>query len=534
MLIQNNFCSSQQTTSNFNFKRHRGIILALLVCLIGLLPIHSFAQPLASGKSKFVGNVISNGNSIHSNFSMYWNQVTPENAGKWASVEIDSGQYNWIQLDKIYNYALANGFPYKHHNLIWGQQQPTFINNFDSAGRYQEIVKWIDTSGQRYPKADFCDVVNEPIHTPPSYKSALGGNGTTGWDWVINAFQLARQYWPNTKLLINEYSVINDNSANAQYITIINLLKARGLIDGIGVQGHYFEVDGGASIATLQNNLNNLAATGLPIYISEFDINQANDTTQLQRYQTIFPALYEHPGVKGITLWGYVEYETWKTDTYLITDRLVERPALQWLRTYLASPMRPLLISPVGTTGESLAPLLSWHSSDSATSYRLQVALNSAFSSVVIDSTVADTLLQLDTLAAKTIFYWRVTASNDIGTSGYSAVASFTTGDAPTDVKEVGGIPKEFALLQNYPNPFNPSTTIRYDLPKIAYVKITVYDVLGRLAATLVDGVQSANRYSVEWNPSHLGSGVYFCRIQARGQDGSGEFTSVKKLLFVK
>jgi endo-1,4-beta-xylanase len=156
---------------------------------------------------------------------------------------------------------------------------------------------------------DFCDVVNEPLHAPPSYKNALGGNGTTGWDWMIKAFELARQYLsPHTELHLNEYSVINDGSANARYIQIINLLKDRGLIDGIGVQGHNFEVNGGASMTTLHNNLNNLAATGLPIYITEFDINEQNDNTQLQRYQTIFPVLFEHPGVYGITLWGYVQF----------------------------------------------------------------------------------------------------------------------------------------------------------------------------------------------------------------------------------
>jgi endo-1,4-beta-xylanase len=402
------------------------------------------------------------------------------------------------------------------------------MTNLDSASQYQEIVKWIDTTGQRYPRADFCDVVNEPINHPPSYKNALGGNGATDWDWVIKAFELARQYWPNTKLHLNEYSVINDGSANAQFLQIINLLKARGLIDGIGVQGHYFEVDGGASVTTLQNNLNNLAATGLPIYITEFDINQQDDNTQLQRYQTIFPVLYEHPGVRGITLWGYVQYETWRDYTYLLTDRLAERPALQWLRTYLASPLRPVLLSPVGTTGEPRNPLLIWHSSDSATSYRLQVATNSTFTSVVVDTTIGDTLIRVSSLASNTRIYWRVSAANEHGTSEYSVTASFTTGDQVVAVKEFGGIPAKFALSQNYPNPFNPSTTIEYDLPKASYVLLKVYDVLGREVKTLVDGRKNAGRYSVRFDASDLPSGVYFYSLQA------GDKSFVKKLLLLK
>ncbi|MDE3057416.1 MAG: endo-1,4-beta-xylanase [Bacteroidota bacterium] len=309
-------------------------VISMLFFIFVFCYQQSFSQPLASNKTKFVGNII--GRAFHANFSQYWDQVTAENAGKWGSVEMSQGSYDFAHLDSIYHYALSNHFPYKHHTLIWGSQQPSFMSTLDSASQYQEIVKWIDTTGQRYPEADFCDVVNEPLHHPPSYKNVLGGSGATGWDWVIKAFELARKYWsPRTKLLINEYSVINGDTAGAKYLQIINVLKERGLIDGIGVQAHWFEVDGGASVTALKNNLDSLAATGLPIYISELDIDRQDDSTQLQRYQTIFPVLYEHPAVKGVTLWGYMQHETWRRFTYLVRADGSERPALQWLRKYL-------------------------------------------------------------------------------------------------------------------------------------------------------------------------------------------------------
>jgi len=62
---------------------------------------------------------------------------------------------------------------------------------------------------QRYPLTDFIDVVNEPLHAPPSFASALGGSGTTGWDWVVWCFQTARQKCPNAKLLLNDYDIVN-------------------------------------------------------------------------------------------------------------------------------------------------------------------------------------------------------------------------------------------------------------------------------------------------------------------------------------
>ena len=301
-----------------------------------LLPSMSFAQ-LAAGRSKFLGNIMDAYN-IPSDFPLFWNQVTPENAGKWGSVQgTDTSSFNWSQLDAIYNYAISHNFPFKYHNLIWGAQQPNFMMKgvLDSAQQYRAIQAWIDSCGHRYPKSALCDVVNEPIHTPPDgggsparadYIQALGGAGKTGWDWVIKAFELAKAAFPpTTKLLLNEYGVINSSSTTAEYIKIIDLLKERGLIDGIGVQAHTFSVVG-TPVSVMEANLDSLATTGLPIYISELDINEQSDAAQLQEYQTIFPVLYQFPDVKGVTLWGYQQNYTWIPYTYLITDRNAERP----------------------------------------------------------------------------------------------------------------------------------------------------------------------------------------------------------------
>lgn len=505
-------------------------VLLLLTCFLWVLPRSSVAQPLAANKTKFVGNVIGDGLNIRTDFVKYWNQVTPENAGKWGSVETNQDAYSWTQLDAIYSFAMMLDFPYRHHCLVWGNQEPPFISTLDSANQYQEVEEWFIAVGQRYPNADYCDVVNEPLHAPPSYKNALGGDGATGWDWVIKAFELARLHLsPNTKLHLNEYSVINSYATNAQFRQIINLLKDRGLIDGIGVQGHGFEVDGGASMSTLQANLDSLAATGLPIYITEFDINQPDDSTQLARYQTIFPVLYEHPGVYGITLWGYAQWAIWKVDAYLVTERLAERPALQWLRTYLVSPFRPVLISPVWTTGEQRNTILVWHASDSATSYRIQVSANSTFASILVDSTVTDTLVQLDPLAANSRFYWRASASNANGTSMYSVAASFMTGDYVNGVEGAAQIPAAFELSQNYPNPFNPTTTIQFILPARSEVRLFLANTLGQIIAEIAGGTYDAGTHRVSFSASEIPSGVYFYRIVT-----SSGFSQTKKMVVLK
>ncbi len=183
--------------------------------------------------------------SVPSNFGTYWNQVTPENATKWGSVEGTRNQMNWAAADAAYNWAQQNGYPFKFHTFIWGSQFPNWLTNtgLTQAQQRAEIEQWMQLACQRYPNTFAIDVVNEPIKTPLPFTAALGGTGSTGWDWVITSFQLARQYCPNAKLLINEYGTENDPPVRATYKTIINLLKTRGLIDGIGIQAHHFNID---------------------------------------------------------------------------------------------------------------------------------------------------------------------------------------------------------------------------------------------------------------------------------------------------
>ena len=364
---------------------------------------------LTKGQNRFLGNALSSGIPIHADFKTYWNQVTPGNAGKWGSVEGSQGSYDFTWLDAIYNYAIANSLPFKDHCFIWGAQQPGWIAGLDSASQRAKVEQWIDTVGERYGSMSMVDVVNEPFTNPPVYKHALGDSGATGWDWVVTAFAWARQYClRGTKLLINEYNVLHDNNVTTRYLALIDTLRVRGLIDGIGIQGHYFEFKSFAgspnpytySVATLKFNLDRLTATGLPVYITEFDINEASDSVQLANYKVYFPLFWETPGVKGITFWGYKQGDMWKENAYLVRSNGTERPALQWLRKYVASPLPPVLESPVGMTGVPRNPLLLWRSSASALSYRVQVATSTLFSTIVVDTTLADTLNLIAPLAA--------------------------------------------------------------------------------------------------------------------------------------
>ncbi len=78
----------------------------------------------------------------------------------------------------------------------------------------------------------------------------------------------------------------------------------------------------------------------------------------------------------------------------------------------------------------------------------------------------------------------------------------------------VGSPGKSFELYQNYPNPFNPVTIIRFDLPKQTFVKLKVYDVLGREVATILDKeMPPVNGYEVVFDASKLSSGIYYYKL---------------------
>ncbi|MGF1461056.1 MAG: endo-1,4-beta-xylanase [Leptolyngbyaceae cyanobacterium] len=289
---------------------------------------------VGSTSPPFVGNILRHNGPIDTTFTTYWHQVTPENSGKWGKVEAVRDVMDWAQLDDITAFAWSQGFPFKQHTFIWGLQFPDWITDLSEAEQLAEVMEWIAGYCTRYPNTDLIDVVNEPLHWPPPFKEAIGGNGVTGWDWVIWAFQTAREACPHAELLLNEKELLKNDGTTASFLTLVRLLQRQNLIDGIGVQGHFLE---SAELATIERNLDRLAITGLPIYISELDVDFVDDNAQRDRFAELFPILWEHPSVRGITLWGYKEGEIWRSNAYLLRRDGSQRPALIWLMDYLAN-----------------------------------------------------------------------------------------------------------------------------------------------------------------------------------------------------
>ncbi|MFC2085166.1 T9SS type A sorting domain-containing protein, partial [Bacteroidota bacterium] len=89
-------------------------------------------------------------------------------------------------------------------------------------------------------------------------------------------------------------------------------------------------------------------------------------------------------------------------------------------------------------------------------------------------------------------------------------------------------IPKYYTLSQNYPNPFNPTTTIKYSIPRQSFVKLIIFDALGKEISTPVSKEQPQGLYEVEFDGSNLSSGIYFYLFRA------GNYIETKTMILLK
>jgi GH35 family endo-1,4-beta-xylanase len=390
-------------------------------CVTQFVP-PSTQMPIATGKNKFLGCIYSTAQIP--NADKYFNQVAPENSGKWGEVEGTEGVYNFAAVDAARAYAKTNNFPFRFHVLLWGSQQPLWLKPMNDVQKVAKIKAWMQAVANHYDgstnaraKLEYIEVLNEALNDPPNnttnphptygfpgadntndggsgdYVNALKSLntelGTTPgtYDWIVNSFKLARQYFGcETKLMINEYAIENTPLAMADYTTIIQLLKDDNLVDVVGMQTHTFgtrvyssthpiegptmPADFTNGTANLTANLNTLAAKGFPVMITEFDIDgdvslnpsgarittgtQADkDAFQASEYQRIFNVYWNHPSVIGITLWGYRTGHWRSANAAYIMDPCsgAERPAMTFLNTTIRASTPPALSTSFNVTG---------------------------------------------------------------------------------------------------------------------------------------------------------------------------------------
>ena len=315
--------------------------LIISAFIAGCLSTGSMQAQLSTNPDKFLGNITTNGNveaggGVPSYYTL-WNQITCENESKWQSVEGTRGSFNWSGADRAFNYAKQHNFTYKFHALVWGSQYPSWLEKLSAKDRFTAITNWYNKAKAKYNTLPMIDVVNEAVgnHQPgnPMMKESLGGGGKTGFDWLIKAFDMAGERWPDAILIYNDYNSFQNDVDN--YITLVQTLRDAGApIDAYGNQSHDVNNISASTLSSVMKKQQD--ALKMPMFVTELDIDIASDAQQKAQYQKVLPLMWEAPYCAGVTLWGYIHGATWVDNSGLYKSG-VERPAMTWIKEYMAS-----------------------------------------------------------------------------------------------------------------------------------------------------------------------------------------------------
>lgn len=203
------------------------------------------------------------------------------------------------------------------------------------------------------------------------------------------------------------------------------------------------------------------------------------------------------------------------------SDAIVDSVIITWFRDYN---LKYLFVAPVSFTGYTVSeiPLVSAiHTVEGEVAPKL----------ATIDGIYAN----IDSISMITLAFSSISAPQSgmlrdyvFETTGrYEETSNSEGGDSPMLLRN-NNIPYENKLFNNYPNPFNPKTKIKFSIRSNRWVKISIYDLLGRQVAELVNQFKEKGEYDLEFNGSNLASGIYFYRIEA------GDFVESKKMVLVK
>ncbi|MGW0602588.1 endo-1,4-beta-xylanase [Streptomyces sp. NPDC002640] len=311
-------------------RRIRGLLLALLVGAVGLatalvgLPTASAAESTlgaaATQNGRYFGTAIAAGKLGDSTYTTIanreFNSVTAENEMKIDATEPQRGQFNFTSADRVYNWAVQNGKRVRGHTLAWHSQQPAWMQSLSGSTLRQAMIDHINgVMGHYKGKIAEWDVVNEAFEDGNSGARRDSNLQRTGNDWIEVAFRTARAADPAAKLCYNDYNVENWTWAKTQAMyNMVRDFKQRGVpIDCVGFQSHFNS--GSPYNSNFRTTLQNFAALGVDVAVTELDIQGASATT----YANVVNDCLAVPRCIGITVWGVRDSDSWRSgDTPLL------------------------------------------------------------------------------------------------------------------------------------------------------------------------------------------------------------------------
>ncbi|WP_149260574.1 endo-1,4-beta-xylanase [Actinomadura sp. K4S16] len=276
----------------------------------------------AAQSGRYFGTAIASGRLNDSAYttiaSREFNMVTAENEMKIDATEPQQGQFNFSSGDRVYNWAVQNGKRVRGHTLAWHSQQPGWMQNLSGSSLRQAVINHINGVMAHYKgKIAQWDVVNEAFADGNSGGRRDSNLQRTGNDWIEVAFRTARAADPSAKLCYNDYNIENWTWAKTQGVySMVRDFKQRGVpIDCVGFQSHFNS--GSPYNSNFRTTLQNFAALGVDVAITELDIQGASPTT----YANVTNDCLAVSRCLGITVWGVRDTDSWRSqDTPLLFD----------------------------------------------------------------------------------------------------------------------------------------------------------------------------------------------------------------------
>ncbi|MFG0250766.1 MAG: endo-1,4-beta-xylanase, partial [Phycisphaeraceae bacterium JB051] len=270
-----------------------------------------------------------------------FNTVVFENGLKWFAMDRHTNEQ---AVAKGIKFVKDNDLYMRGHVLVWpskrhvpkpiGQMIDTLKANPDDQATREKLrkavehrINWItrDMAG----KLDDWDVVNE-TYANHDIMDVLDPQGTPhGKGVMVDWFKLAHQGDPNAKLFLNDYGILtsgNHWNTHQQYFyeTLKDLKESGAPIHGIGMQSHF-----GASLTAptrLWEILDHYSQLGLPIKVTEFDINLDDDDIKAEYTRDFYTAIFAHPNVEALLSWGFWAGRHWRPEAAYLDMQFKSRP----------------------------------------------------------------------------------------------------------------------------------------------------------------------------------------------------------------
>ena len=253
-------------------------------------------------------------------FKTHFNWAVMENESKWYSNEPSRDNVTYNSADRIYDFCNANGITMRGHCIFWASENTVqdwvkalpYAPYPESSELFDEMIERMDSVVNHF-KGKFVhwDVNNEMCNNS-FYKDRLGIDIHT---WM---FQAANAIDPDCLLFLNDYNVISGGwNLNSFYQKAEDLLARGAPLHGLGVQCH---MGGGFNRQDALNRFNTLAQLNLPIWVTEFDVAQADENLRADDLEDFYRLAYSHPSVEGIIMWGFWQNSHWRENCYIVNS----------------------------------------------------------------------------------------------------------------------------------------------------------------------------------------------------------------------